>query len=199
MGQTLTATLENAQVSESSQPSSSSSIKRIPVGAFKPGPDPRRSGGLKPGMVNHKTREAREIAREILIPRTADACNVLVSLLGEYKDKSDPCPECQRTPCKTCGRGMPADPCPLCGRGMLRDEDTRFKAVQDILDRVGVPKQTKIELEANVNVHSVTWVKHLTDDELQQMIRFMNLAQERALQAGELSPEDIPPEEEEVL
>lgn len=197
MGQPLTATLESAAAPESSL---LPSPKKLSGSQFKRGGDPRRFLGGRPvGALSKQTIDAREIAREILTPRTADACNVLVSLLGEYKDKSDPCPDCQRTPCKTCGRGVPADPCPLCGRGMLRDEDTRFKAVQDILDRVGVPKQTQVKLEATVDVRSVAFIKHLTDDELTQIQQLIDLAQERALLAGDVAADEPTLEEEEVL
>jgi hypothetical protein len=167
-------------------PTGSKLVKRLATPAsFVPG-DPRRIN--KPvGAISKATRTAQQIAKEILTPKVADACEGLVQLMREYRDLDDPCPECHRTPCQTCGRGVPADPCALCGRGLLRPEDTRLKAIQTILDRVGVGPQSSVKIETtNINVN---FIRFMTDAELEQVASIIEGAKERASQSVQLIEE----------
>jgi hypothetical protein len=52
-----------------------------------------------------------------------------------------------------------------------------------ILDRVGIPHQTKVEMNATADVRSVAWIKYLSDEELEHMQAMLDQPQERALLA----------------
>jgi hypothetical protein len=96
-------------------------------------------------------------AKRLLIDHAPKAVERLGELLSDPKD---------------------ADPCPFCRRGMPRDDLITVKASTAVLDRAGLGPQSKLEIEAKVNVD---FLPFLSDEQVAQMEEWIEAAKARAM------------------
>lgn len=96
-------------------------------------------------------------AKRLLITHAETAVKRLGELLDDPKD---------------------ADPCPFCRRGMPRDDLITVKASTAVLDRAGLGPQSKIEIEARINVD---FLPFLSDEQVTQMEEWIESAKSKAM------------------
>lgn len=82
-----------------------------------------------------------------------------------------------------------APPCALCGRGMPRDDNVVIKAATAIMDRGGLGPKSEVQ----VKTVDDTWMKYLSDTELESLINLMETAKSR------MPDEERPPQEDESV